>query len=608
MPVTSQTPLISYTASGSTVNFPFPFRAVESADLKVYLNGVLQTSGYSVTGFGVDAGGTVTFAVAPVAGTIVRLQRLVSLDRQTDWVEGGALPATTLDYDSDRAIMMIQDLNAIAFKEASDGAVDALGKRFKNLADPVNAQDAVNKQYHDSTFIPQLNSIVTTGQSTLNTIVSNGQTSIASAIAAGETSLNTIVADGQADINADITTGQTNINASVATATTQATNAATSAAASATSATNAATSASGANTAKTNAETAATNSANSATDSATSATASATSATNAATSETNAAASATAAQVAKITWHGAWNSGTAYVLRDAVQLGGNSYICVLAHTNQTPPNASYWDLLASKGNDGTSGTGTGDVVSDTTVSVDSEIALFSGSAGKTIKRATGTGIVKITSGVLGTAVAGTDYLSSNQTITISGDATGSGSTAITLALATTGVGAGTYQSVTVDTKGRVTAGTNPTTLSGYGITDAAPLASPSLTGTPLAPTASFGTATTQIATTAFVDALRDIASSAQSTSYTLALTDRGKSVDTTASVTIPANASIAFPVGSVVTITNTSGANITIAITTDTLRLAGTATTGSRTLAQYGVATIRKIASTTWVIAGTGLS
>jgi len=39
-------------------------------------------------------------------------------------------------------------------------------------------------------------------------------------------------------------------------------------------------------------------------------------------------------------------------------------------------------------------------------------------------------------------------------------------------LATTGIGAGTYRSVTVDTYGRITAGTNPTTLSGYGITDA----------------------------------------------------------------------------------------------------------------------------------------
>ena len=39
-------------------------------------------------------------------------------------------------------------------------------------------------------------------------------------------------------------------------------------------------------------------------------------------------------------------------------------------------------------------------------------------------------------------------------------------------LATTGVGANTYRSVTVDVYGRVTAGSNPTTLAGYGITDA----------------------------------------------------------------------------------------------------------------------------------------
>ncbi len=63
------------------------------------------------------------------------------------------------------------------------------------------------------------------------------------------------------------------------------------------------------------------------------------------------------------------------------------------------------------------------------------------------------------------------YITGNQTITLSGDATGSGSTAITVTLANSGVTAGTYRSVTVDAKGRVTGGTNPTTISGYGITD-----------------------------------------------------------------------------------------------------------------------------------------
>lgn len=64
------------------------------------------------------------------------------------------------------------------------------------------------------------------------------------------------------------------------------------------------------------------------------------------------------------------------------------------------------------------------------------------------------------------------YLTGNQNISVTGDATGSGATSIALTLANSGVTAGTYKSVTVDAKGRVTAGANPTTLSGYGITDA----------------------------------------------------------------------------------------------------------------------------------------
>ncbi len=68
-----------------------------------------------------------------------------------------------------------------------------------------------------------------------------------------------------------------------------------------------------------------------------------------------------------------------------------------------------------------------------------------------------------------------NFLTANQTITVSGDATGSGGTSIALTLANTGITAGTYQIVTVDAKGRVTAGSNPTTLAGFGITDAQPL-------------------------------------------------------------------------------------------------------------------------------------
>lgn len=97
----------------------------------------------------------------------------------------------------------------------------------------------------------------------------------------------------------------------------------------------------------------------------------------------------------------------------------------------------------------------------------------------------------------------------------------------------------------------------------------------------------------------------------QSGDYTLVLTDAGKSIYDTGTgsrtYTIPANSSVAFPVGTAITLINFGTGNRTIAITTDTLYLSGTGTTGSRTLAQYGIATVIKITSTAWMVSGTGL-
>jgi hypothetical protein len=63
------------------------------------------------------------------------------------------------------------------------------------------------------------------------------------------------------------------------------------------------------------------------------------------------------------------------------------------------------------------------------------------------------------------------YLTGNQTITVSGDANGSGTTAITLTLANSGATAGTYNNVTVNAKGLVTSGSNVAYLTSYTETD-----------------------------------------------------------------------------------------------------------------------------------------
>lgn len=185
-----------------------------------------------------------------------------------------------------------------------------------------------------------------------------------------------------------------------------------------------------------------------------------------------------------------------------------------------------------------------DKIEGITSSVDSELALWSSTTGKVLKRADLTGIVKATAGVATTATAGTDYVAP-------GGALGTPSS-------------GTLSNCTVD-------GTD-----------------------------SVG--------------FRNAPVNSQSAAYTLVLADAGKvilhpSTDANArTFTIPANASVAYAVGTVLTFVNMTSQVVTIAITSDTLYLAGTGTTGSRSLAQYGMATAVKLTSTTWLINGSGLT
>jgi len=106
----------------------------------------------------------------------------------------------------------------------------------------------------------------------------------------------------------------------------------------------------------------------------------------------------------------------------------------------------------------------------------------------------------------------------------------------------------------------------------------------------------------------------NVPQNSQSADYTAVIGDAGKSIDHPASdanartFTIPANGSVAYQIGTTLSFSNMSANNVTIAITTDTMYLAGAGTTGSRTLAQYGTATARKVTSTTWIISGINLT
>jgi hypothetical protein len=105
-----------------------------------------------------------------------------------------------------------------------------------------------------------------------------------------------------------------------------------------------------------------------------------------------------------------------------------------------------------------------------------------------------------------------------------------------------------------------------------------------------------------------------IPQNAQTGNYGIVLADNGYHIYHASGAgagdtyTLPANGTLALPIGFSVTFVNMATDSVAIAITSDTLNWSPSGSTGTRTLAQYGVATALKVTSTVWVIFGSGLT
>lgn len=92
---------------------------------------------------------------------------------------------------------------------------------------------------------------------------------------------------------------------------------------------------------------------------------------------------------------GEWSNSTAYTIGDFISYNGSSYTCIADSTNNTPPNATYWALLASKGDTGSQGTqgvqgvqgpqGVPGDMAGPASSTDNRVAVFDGTTGKVVK-------------------------------------------------------------------------------------------------------------------------------------------------------------------------------------------------------------------------------
>lgn len=231
-----QPTVVSYPGDGSTTIFTFQFDYLDAAYVKVRVNGVDVP-------FTFNAEKIIEVATPPAVGQTLVIARETERERLVDFVDGSVLIEDDLDLSSIQLLNIVQeaiDLAGTTLGLAADGSLQASGRRIGTLGDPVDAQDAVTKNW---------------AETSMNSDVAQAAASAAAALASEGAAAASESAAATSETNAG--TSETNAAASEAAADADRIAAAASAAAAATSEGNAATSATNAATSETNAATSA---------------------------------------------------------------------------------------------------------------------------------------------------------------------------------------------------------------------------------------------------------------------------------------------------------------------------------------------------------------
>ena len=141
---------VTYTGNGSTTSYAIPFSYIDSSHVKAYINGTI-TSAFTVST------STLTFTSAPANGATIRIERQTPLDaRLVDFADGSVLTEADLDRSANQNFFIAQEVADDAINNLAvdtDDKYNAQSKVIKNLANPVNANDAVNKTYLENTWL-----------------------------------------------------------------------------------------------------------------------------------------------------------------------------------------------------------------------------------------------------------------------------------------------------------------------------------------------------------------------------------------------------------------------------------------------------------------------
>ena len=195
MPLYSQ---VTYTGNGNTVAYAIPFSYIDSTHIKAFLNGTI-TSAFTVST------STLTFTTAPANGVAIRIERQTPIDaRLVDFSDGSVLTEADLDRSANQNFYVAQEITDDQANNLSldlDDKFNANSKVIKNLANPVNANDAVNKTYLENTWLSTADKAslvtLTTNIANINSVNSNSANinTVASDLNEAVSEINTVAVD-----------------------------------------------------------------------------------------------------------------------------------------------------------------------------------------------------------------------------------------------------------------------------------------------------------------------------------------------------------------------------------------------------------------------------
>lgn len=160
MTVSSTSSRVVYSGNGSTTTFPFGFKVQQATDLAVIYTDAsgtdfaLSASQYGATGFGVDAGGTVTYPLSgsPIAsGTALTIYRKVAATQPTSISNQGAMWPQVIEAALDRLTYIAQNVSdtvsrALVISPTDSGSLSALPNRTQR-ANAVLGFDGAGQPY-----------------------------------------------------------------------------------------------------------------------------------------------------------------------------------------------------------------------------------------------------------------------------------------------------------------------------------------------------------------------------------------------------------------------------------------------------------------------------